>query len=230
MTNQPQTQPITAARAAAEWWATQIGAPTFRVVRDTERDFASDFTEITMLSLAHRHPVSPELGTRFADALEAAITAELDKQAQRIALRPDSEDQEPSTHLGIDYGPDPILADAAEAAGVHTSRFPSKTNMWVSPQYVTASLGYGAPTTLIWSAPDWRRPTCGQQRYDGPSGEAEPRDEQCGRLRYHDGPCGEFKPDPRRCGTCGSGYATHFSNAAYDRGDRCRDWFRTTLG
>lgn len=223
-----QTQPTTAARAAAEWWATQIGAPTFRMVRDAERDFVSDFAEIGMLTRAHHDPVSPEAGTRFADILERDLAEKLEKQTQRIAARPDSKDHEPSVGLRVDYWPEPILADAAETAGVHTSRFPIKTNMRVCPQYVTASLGYGAPTRLVWSAPDWQRPTCDRQRYEGPFGEEEPRDERCGLPRYHDGPCGEFKPDPKRCGTCGMGYAAHHSSAAYDRADRCRDWFRTT--
>tara|TARA_R110002096_G_scaffold66682_2_gene162194 strand:- start:22071 stop:22490 length:420 start_codon:yes stop_codon:yes gene_type:complete len=54
----------------------------------------------------------------------------------------DSPDYYPNTTLGSDYGPDRVLSDAAEAAGLKC-QFPWKTTMWVYGDSVSVSYGYG---------------------------------------------------------------------------------------
>ena len=45
--------------------------------------------------------------------------------------------------LGVDYGPDKILAEAASSAGLKME-FPYKTMMWVHDEYISVRYGYGA--------------------------------------------------------------------------------------
>lgn len=192
----------TAARAAAEWWAEQIGSPVQRLVRPAELDAGSMFAEAGLAALAARHPVPAGAGAVFADELEKRFAEKLD----RID----------SVNVGVDYGPDWVLAEAAEAAGIDRSRFPVKTHMWFTKDYVTAALGYGRPVRLIWTHPDWVRPACGMQRYDEePDGRYEPHDEICSLLRYHDGDHGDYIPDPNRCKECGGTYADHYRGPDY---------------
>lgn len=48
------------------------------------------------------------------------------------------------TYLGVDYGPDRTLADAAEEAGLQM-QFPWKTSMHIYTDKVCFSIGYGSP-------------------------------------------------------------------------------------
>lgn len=49
--------------------------------------------------------------------------------------------------VGVDYGPDQALAEAAVAAGMPRAKFPWKTTMWLSIKpgkcYVEVKAGYG---------------------------------------------------------------------------------------
>ena len=54
-----------------------------------------------------------------------------------------------SVSLNVDYGPDWLLAEAAEKAGARL-QFPCKTHMWVKKDEVTVSYGYRAPYEEIW--------------------------------------------------------------------------------
>lgn len=191
-----------AARAAAEWWAEQVGAPTFRAV-DAESG-PEDQANMGMASMmqtliAERDPVTEAAASTFADVLAVAITKRLSPYG---------------VSLSVDYGPDQILYDAALGAGVASSRFPWKTHMLVNADHVTASLGYRARTRLIWSAPEWVRPTCGNREWP----EDGPRDALCPKPRYHEDECGEWVPDPGRCTTCGQTYSGHYASqrGAYD--------------
>lgn len=192
-----------AARAAAEWWAEQVGSPVFRQVRPNERDSASILTESLLGLLADRNPVPDGAGPLFA--------AELEKRIEDMLGRINH------VSLGVDYGPDLELAEAAKAAGIHTGRFPIKTHMWLTKDYVTAALGYGAQSKLIWQAPDWVRPQCGSQHYiDLPDGDYKPLNEICPMPRFHDGDHDGWIPDPHRCAECGGTYTDHYGRP---RGD-----------
>lgn len=200
----------TAAQAAARWWAEAIGAPTFDTFGPTRREYLASktgmpmvFAESLMGALAAKNPVSAEQGELFTVALEALIGS--DQRDYGLAL-------------ATDYHPDPMLADAAKAAGISPSRFPWKTCMWVRSDHVTVSAGYRAPTVLVWHAPDWVHPTCGSRAWDKEA--QNTRDELCTLLRYHEGDHGAFAPDPARCRTCGGGYSEHYSEEAYADSNR----------
>lgn len=200
----------TAARAAALWWAEQVGAPVFDNLGATrsqygrqERD-ANEMAGLMASLIASDNPVSEEAGAAFADELERRITAEMPERS-------------PFVSLGVDYGPDLILAEPAAAAGVALSRFPWKTHMHVRPDHVIAARGYGYPYRLVWTAPGWRRPLCENQRYE----DQEPRDEVCPKPKYHEEPCGDWQPDQKRCGLCGGTYSDHYGSAAYEKASRC---------
>ncbi len=151
--NASKEQP--AARALAEWWAEQLGAPVHKVVGDTatgEDRFRGDFAFLVMQGEVAKHPMGDGAGERFVEALTPVVSQMLDR-GDWISL-------------GVDYGPDLALADAAEKAGIHLSRFPWKTNSWATPNYVSASLGYRGPDRLVWKAPGWDIPPCGSMGYD----------------------------------------------------------------
>jgi hypothetical protein len=198
----------TAARAAALWWAEQVGAPLFRSTceRDSAADRASGaFAGMMAAVLADRNPVTDDAGAKFVEILEARVAADLDRTTYGVSL-------------GVDYGPDLELAEAAVAAGLSTSRFPWKTHMWVKADHVTARLGYGSPNLLVWSAPGWARPACGEHRYEHRGNRLDVFDEICPLPQYHDGEHGEWQPDPARCGECGQPYTYHYADDAPYRG------------
>ena len=200
----------TAGRAAAEWWAEQIDCPTFKLVPDGDHpdrahgDFATSMLDV----IASRHPVKDGQGERFVAALAPWIDEQLAK------------DERGGVTLATDYGPDLELANAATAAGIHLSRFPVKTVMWAKRDHVTAALGYHGRTRLIWSAPDWIRPPCGQHHYDRDMDLAE-TNEVCAKPRYHEDDCGDWQPDPDRCVDCGGTYVDHYGK---DRERRNHSW------
>jgi ribosomal protein S27AE len=197
-----------AAIAAADWWAEQIGAPSFRAIsgKEARRDREPmEMASMMQTLIADRHPVTAAQGSAFAEALAAVVTEQLGRC--------------PWVSLGVDYGPDMILAAAAESSGVSRTRFPWKTHMSVTPDYVTAALGYRAPDALIWQSPEWVRPQCATHRYtDAP--EYAATDDMCTLLRFHDGDHA-WQHDGRQCVNCGQTYAPHYDQAA---GGRCFDY------
>lgn len=54
--------------------------------------------------------------------------------------------------FGVDYGPDMELISALQSAKIKSSPFPSKTNMWITPDKVSVSQGYRAPERVLWEA------------------------------------------------------------------------------
>lgn len=189
------TETTTAARAAAEWWAKQVGAPVQRLVEPSQRDFASDFAELHFLGESAKHPV-PE-------GAAPVFVAELEQRIEKMLGRTDW------VSLGVDYGPDLELYEAAKAAGISGSRFPVKTHMNITPQYVTASLGYRGATRLVWQHPDWKRPACQSLDYNESSGKFGTK--WCTLPRFHDGDHGDWKPDPRRCKGCKLSEGGHYN-------------------
>lgn len=61
------------------------------------------------------------------------------------------------SHIGVDYGPDQILKNCAEAAGVNASLFPIKTMMFLPEEYVSISVGYGAEAIYHYPIPNTAR-------------------------------------------------------------------------
>ena len=186
-----------AAVAAANWWAKAIGAPTFR--NTCERDSTQDQLNGGMAGmlasvLADQHPVTEETGAAFAELLAEEIT-------RRTA------DGRVGVTLGVDYGPDMVLAGVAGRVGVDGSRFPWKTTMWVKGDIVTVSAGYGAAQRIVWASDEWmaNRPPCARQRWDRTRGcDAEYTGDPfvCSLLKYHEGDCQHDTP-VSLCRTCG---------------------------
>lgn len=203
------TEQKTAGVAAAEWWAEQIGAPLFKVVPEgnhADREFG-DTTAFLAGILAAKHPVKAGQGEAFVAALAPVVDEQLTPH-------------DFGTYLGVDYGPDMTLGNAAAAAKIHPGRFPYKTSMWVKRDHITASLGYHGATRLIWSAPDWQRPTCDQYGHDR-EGYPLPTNEICSKPRYHEDGHGDYVPSPARCKTCDGTYPDHYGKGVERR---CHSW------
>ncbi len=56
--------------------------------------------------------------------------------------------------IACDYAPSSVLREAAIAGGIkpHCPPFPMKTVMWINPDEVSVSCGYGASPEQIWVA------------------------------------------------------------------------------
>lgn len=131
------------ARVAARWWADRLAEGEMGSVGgDGTSDALASFVRLKTLQ------PTPEQIDAFRAHLERALfkVATKDHWTEAVvrcmprwgsALR----------SFGVDYGPDPILADALEAAGLNPKKLllPLKTVMWFNPGAVTVSLGYNAP-------------------------------------------------------------------------------------
>jgi hypothetical protein len=212
--NSEKPGPSPAAVAAAGWWADAIGAPTFRLTDDTST--ATDRANMDLVAMmavqhADAHPVGENAGGKFAETLADAI----DKALEGF--------ERWGVSLDVDYGPCMMLTNAATAAGVDGSRFPWKTNMRVTAQYVTVSAGYRAGHRLVWASDEWlaNRPMCSTQDWD----ESEPyRDDYhgepfaCSLPQYHDEPHAHDHPISL-CAVCGwtEDRSSHGSDRQYSR-------------
>lgn len=157
--------------ACANWWADHVFGGTV----------ASNGDGIsTMLSIAAGVQGSPPPAAKrgaFVDALSRRIAEGLDRDAPYSKI--------PSVTAGVDYGPDTILSDSAREADLNCPNFPWKTNTLTYPTHVVASLGYGAPSRLVWHAEDWDRPKCNSGKYTD-KGDRLPW--KCSGLLYHEEP------------------------------------------
>lgn len=164
------------ALAIANWWADHAFGGT---IGDTgDRSDGAAFT----MALA---VVAGAQGVRAPADKRAAFVDDLARRVdEQLATRVDRPHF--SVTIGVDYGPDPILADAARATGVAAGSFPWKTMTWTYPTHVVASLGYHGKDVLIWHADDWERPVCGAAKYsDAPEYERQPW--ACSSLLHHEG-------------------------------------------
>ena len=120
------------AKAAADWWTEQIKNPRFDNGDDSE---TGGMTMILQTILANKTRPSAEKYDAFRVALEAAII----KQNPRFGLH-------------VDYDPDRVLADVAEATSINPSQFPWKTSMYFRDGGVQVRAGYRAETKEIMAA------------------------------------------------------------------------------
>lgn len=135
--------------AAAEWWAQQLAAPARQ---DIGSALSSAFAD-TASRLGEHHYTDDQIEA-FRQALAEAIERDLSRSPD--SWRPD-EPMWGSAMRGIhnDYGPDPLLTEAAEAVGIKLTLFdvPMKTNMWINPGIVKVGAGHGAGIATVWEAP-----------------------------------------------------------------------------
>ena len=111
-------------KVAAAWWRKQLEAPKFD---------NGVVLHGMMAALASGPRPTPEQLDRFEVELAVLLTKE-------------TEDYDYCS-VGCDYGPDRMLAEAAEKAGINVNgptTFPWKTMMWIDKEGVRVSAGYGA--------------------------------------------------------------------------------------
>lgn len=179
------------AQATAEWWADRV----FGEAAATSGDGMIDVLAIAAGAQGNPAPASKR--GEFVAALSARVNATL--------LRDDQDRF--GECLSVDYGPEGALADVSRTLGLR-GNFPWKTMTWTHRQYVTAALGYGASPALVWSAPDWEHPACGQGKY----GDEAREPWKCSALRYHEGPHIFDTPDP---------LCQHVYGEGFRAGQRC---------
>lgn len=119
---------------AVNWWANLLD-------QGARQDNGDAMTAVLMgmLSATIKPPKSEQIET-FRAELTKGLRAAMEKPHFRS--------------LYNDYGVDPILAEAAKAAGIEANcpPFPVKTCMWINKERVTVRYGYGAPETVLWEA------------------------------------------------------------------------------
>ena len=119
---------------AVTWWASVIVNPVFDGLSDEERrDPQNNSYQMAemLATVSHKNPTSEQL-----EAFKSSLREQL--KADEDSIR----------GLHVDYGPDHILHEATEAAGIEVgmSLFPWKTNMYFGDDGgVKVSAGYRAP-------------------------------------------------------------------------------------
>ncbi len=125
-----------AAKIGAEWWTDQI--------RESHPQNIGDFTASALAEWARNEVRSVSSLTEqklsiFQTCLEGNLLRMLEESDWRqsnpiwgAALRT----------VGVDYHPDPELAEAAKKADINELFLPMKTIMWLDPDGVKVSLGY----------------------------------------------------------------------------------------
>jgi hypothetical protein len=167
VTPERQTLLVALAQQAAAWWRTTIAAPGYLSKFDNgDRSSAGETAQVMASLAALRSPQpSADKFDHFEQLLTEALpaprdlshlqgnmpgftAAELADIRARAAASP-AED----VVLSVDYGPEGLLRQVAESAGV--GGFPWKTTMWVCwdtrPEccYVEVRAGYGRDTQRL---------------------------------------------------------------------------------
>lgn len=133
----------TPSRIAARWWADNLRNGHAKLDNGDTSTTGGMTMMLGMLAQANAPRVTPEQAQAFEDALVVAIEKAPAYQGRYLTL-------------GVDYGPDLMLSNAAATAGVRLTMttLPWKTVMWVKPDQVTLRHGYGAPTQTLFPATD----------------------------------------------------------------------------
>jgi hypothetical protein len=131
-------------KAACEWWAKSLSGGHFQDNGDPLQSVAA-----TLLRSEVAIPTEDQLQAfrlALAERIHAAIVRQdiwhVDNPLRGGALE--------GRCISVDYGPEPILREAAELAGINRNRFPIKTVMWLSPGLVKVACGYRAAETVIY--------------------------------------------------------------------------------
>lgn len=132
------------AGAAAAWWRRAVEHPKFdNMGKNEPPDRDSEMASI--FALLGVPPTSPDVF--------AAFEREVVKILLHGSTAHDFAKAWPS-YVGVDYGPDPYLAEAAANAGLPEARFPWKTSMWIDwlKPAVRVRHGYGAEVQELFPA------------------------------------------------------------------------------
>jgi hypothetical protein len=135
--------------AAANRWAEQISGHKLNWDNgaQNEGDAEERRMENMMWMLGNinansaREEVTPEKLQIFKDSLMRRVSEKYNKAVQHYP--------EYYVTLSVDYGPDELLYESAQEAGINSGVFPCKTIMRIKSGKVTAKLGYGAQEKII---------------------------------------------------------------------------------
>ncbi|GAA1281445.1 hypothetical protein [Saccharothrix xinjiangensis] len=132
--------------AAARWWTTTLTGPFRHRVGDPELD----------AQLA-QPPASAGRGwsAEQREAFRLALEEELEAHVASCWYPGDPLRGSAVRAVLCDWGPDPVLIDAARAAGLELGSHdvPFKTVMWINPGEVAVRGGYGAARATVWPLP-----------------------------------------------------------------------------
>lgn len=151
--------------AAAAWWASRLGCPEppDNGIRDEQERESTFFAG--MMAVVGGRDWTDEQRDAFRRELETGIETHLVRWTTGIweggwdLANP----QFGSANRAIlnDYGPDPVLSEAGERAGLPKLRgtfdLPIKTVMWINPGIVKVREGFGGESVVIWEAPEEKK-------------------------------------------------------------------------
>lgn len=129
------------AEVAANWWKNNIGV-------NAKQNNGDEFASLFMLMNSLKVRITDEQKEVFLGVLKESVASELARLGR--------------VYLSVDYGPDMILADAADKAEISYAAFPVKTAMWVYEGKVQVACGYGAEAKEIYNA-EQNQPQPGQE-------------------------------------------------------------------
>jgi hypothetical protein len=142
-------------QAAADWWGDRLAHPGQQDCGDA---FQNGFATALMLTVVMRTPMTADERALFVERLATRIEA-------HFVATPDWERAKGEPNwgsacrvLGVDYGPNLMLASALVAAVGNTRAdtlsllWPIKTMMWINPGEVKVSHGYRADPIVIYPA------------------------------------------------------------------------------
>ena len=119
------------AEKAATWWAARVKRPQFSALSQGERRAGND------------------RAMEWAELMAHLLVEEVSDQQIQTFKQALAESLLPKTgwfSIGVDYGPDEILSDAAQKAGISGHNFPWKTHMTIEADgEINAACGYGSP-------------------------------------------------------------------------------------
>ena len=135
----------TEARVAARWWADCLTADDSPRTGD-----AMNEAFVMFARSKRRQTITLEQVETFRSLLEQAILTYVREEWRGWdnAVENGPEFGSALRAIGVDYGPDPILRDTLDAAGIRSGPsgpLPLKTTMLIDPGSVRVGLGYNAP-------------------------------------------------------------------------------------
>lgn len=135
----PDTIKPDVARAAAEWWAQKL--------REDDPKVDNGDAMQSALGSVNRERALEGVSDEQIDDFEDFLTEMLLHEEIRGKDR----------YIKCDYGPHPMLAEAAEEVGIENVRsaFPWKTGMWIETDRVLVSEGYHSDREEIYSTDEW---------------------------------------------------------------------------
>jgi hypothetical protein len=149
------------ATAAADWWAGKLGHATHVIGRPDDPSVGVSTVLANAATAIAGRTYTDGQRAAFRAALAERIEAHLRRYTEQWPWEGCWDPAEPRRGSAMrpihcDYGPDPIILDAADQAGVKVTMLdlPMKTVMWVNPGRVEVAEGYGAEPAVVWSQPD----------------------------------------------------------------------------